>query len=147
MSYPHYVPTFCLDLEPTDPTRPRDDWSYLIMAQHQAYFNRQQQQQEQQEHEQPHFSQANSSGPISLPSSVADDWDLTQAMLEISSPSSMSSLSSMPPNLTSSVIQTLDGPDPSFPLHWPANHSSSAGSGTTLLSKPASVYTSKHANL
>ncbi|KAI9691892.1 MAG: hypothetical protein M1822_007965 [Bathelium mastoideum] len=105
----NYTPTFCLDLEPEDHWRPRNDWpyghSYLSMAQHQAFYQNQQQQDQHPEGEQPPGADQ-----FVLPYSAADDWSLTQALLEMSSPSSMSSLSSVPPGLTYSAV-SLDGTD------------------------------------
>ena len=142
----NYTPTFCLDLEPDDQTRPQTEWpygySYLSMAQHQSFYKRQQRQQPYQQDELPEQQQTGLE-MASMPLSTADEWGYSQPMLDVSSPSSISTIGSMPPGLTYSAV-TLDGPEADL-VDLPATSMTSGGStpSAILSSKPPSLFTSK----
>ncbi|KAL9090722.1 MAG: hypothetical protein Q9165_005210 [Trypethelium subeluteriae] len=131
------------------------------MAQHQAaFYNRQsqqqqlqQQQQQQQQQSQQQQQQTPNPSPqlanqqsapqdlVPVPYSAADDWGWHQALLEMSSPSSMSSLGSMPPGLTYSAV-TLDGTEADPLVDLPVTSMTSATSTAGALpSEPSSLFT------
>ena len=134
----NYIPSFCLDLEPDDNVRIQNEWpfgsSYLSMAQHQAFYHRQQQ-------EHPSTQQQPVPDHFTVPLVAADDWGLTQALLDTSSlsPSSMSSLSS---GLTFPAV-TLDVPDLDPYGDLPATPSAGYTTSATPSSKPSTLVTSK----